>query len=106
MMMKNQIGHNSANFEATTSRFCMAIDLNDTYRIMMMMLMIIIFIREKNMGRGTPLYSNVFPSAYSFTNKQSNNLLLFSQTFCLTKAYNFFHLVAIKWTSLGMCHPD
>ena len=38
MMMKTQNGHNSANFEATTSIFCMVIDLNDTYRIMMMMI--------------------------------------------------------------------
>ena len=37
MMMKTQYGHNSGNFEATISRFCMVIDLNDTYRIMMMM---------------------------------------------------------------------
>ena len=28
--------HNSANFEATTSRFCMVIDLNETYMMMMM----------------------------------------------------------------------
>jgi hypothetical protein len=26
-----KIGHNSANFEAITSRFCMVIDINDTY---------------------------------------------------------------------------
>ena len=51
----------------------------------------------------------LFPSAYSFTNKPSNNPL-FSQTFCLTKAYNLYHQVtlvegpmrrevAIRWTN-------
>ena len=30
---ENQNGHNSVNFEATTSRFCMVIDINDTYRL-------------------------------------------------------------------------
>ena len=42
-MMKTQNGHKSAKFEATLSRFCMVIDLNDTYgmKMMMMMLMII-----------------------------------------------------------------
>ena len=30
MMMKTQNGNNSDNFEATTSRFCMVIDLNET----------------------------------------------------------------------------
>ena len=38
-MMKTQNGHNSANFEATTSRFCMVKGLNETYRMMMMMRM-------------------------------------------------------------------
>ena len=38
-IMQTQYGHNSANFEATTSRFCMVIDLNKTYMMMMMMLM-------------------------------------------------------------------
>ena len=33
MMMKTQNTHKSTNFEATTSRFCMIIDINDTYRI-------------------------------------------------------------------------
>ena len=37
MMMETQNGHNSANFEATTSRFCMIIYINDTYMMMMMM---------------------------------------------------------------------
>ena len=41
MMMKTQNGHNSANFETTTSRFCMVIDLNKTYSMMMMMMMMI-----------------------------------------------------------------
>ena len=36
---KSLNGHNSANFEATTSRFCMVIDLNEMYRIMMRMMM-------------------------------------------------------------------
>ena len=31
--MKIKNGHNSANFEATTSRFSMVIDINDTYRL-------------------------------------------------------------------------
>ena len=30
---ENQNGHNQANFEAKTSRFCMVIDINDTYRL-------------------------------------------------------------------------
>ena len=30
---ETQNGHNSTNFEATTSRFCMVIDINDTYRL-------------------------------------------------------------------------
>jgi len=30
-MMKTQNGHNSANFEATTFRFFMVVDLNDDY---------------------------------------------------------------------------
>ena len=34
---KTQNSHNSANFEATVPRFFMVIDLNDTYRMMMMM---------------------------------------------------------------------
>ena len=37
-MMKTQNCHNSPNFEATTSRFCMVLDLNDTYRMMMMII--------------------------------------------------------------------
>ena len=38
----------------------------------------------------------LFPSYYSFTNKPSNNLFFFSfKTFCLTKAYNFCHQVAL-----------
>ena len=32
---KDETNHNSANFEATTSTFCMVIDLNETYRMMM-----------------------------------------------------------------------
>ena len=36
---KSLNGHNSANFEATTSRFCMVIDLNETYMMMMMIMM-------------------------------------------------------------------
>ena len=32
-------GHNLANFEATTSRFCMVIDLNERYMLMMTMMM-------------------------------------------------------------------
>ena len=37
---KSLNGHNSANFEATTSRFCIVIDLNITYRMMITMMMI------------------------------------------------------------------
>jgi len=33
MMMETQNGNNSANFKATTSRFCMVIDINDTYKL-------------------------------------------------------------------------
>ena len=29
----SQTGHNSNNFEAATSKFCMVIDINDTYRL-------------------------------------------------------------------------
>ena len=39
---KSLNGHNSANFEATTSRFCMVIDLNETYMMMMTMMMMMI----------------------------------------------------------------
>ena len=35
---------------------------------------------------------DLFPSAYSFMNKPSNNPLFSFQTFCFTKAYNFCHL--------------
>ena len=28
---KSQNSHNLANFEATTSRFCIVVDINDTY---------------------------------------------------------------------------
>ena len=38
-MMKTKNGHNLANFEAITSRFCMIIDLNYTYRMMRIMIM-------------------------------------------------------------------
>ena len=38
-MMKTQNGHNSANFEDTTSRFYMLIDLNDIYGMMIIMMM-------------------------------------------------------------------
>ena len=69
----------------------------------------------------------IFPSAYSFTNKPSNNplfFIFFLRHFCLTKAYNLCHQVAlvdrpmrrevaIRWTnrkraasSLGKCHSD
>ena len=37
IIMKTQNGHNSAFFEATTSIFCMVMDLNDTYKMMVMM---------------------------------------------------------------------
>ena len=36
MMVKTQNGHNLANFGAKISRFFMVIDLNDTYRMMIM----------------------------------------------------------------------
>ena len=36
---EDETNHNSANFEATTSRFCMVIDINETYRMMMMTMM-------------------------------------------------------------------
>ena len=32
---EDETNHNSANFDATTSRFCMVIDLNETYMMMM-----------------------------------------------------------------------
>ena len=44
---KSLNGHNSANFKATASRFCMVIDLNETYR-MMMMIMMIMMMRTQN----------------------------------------------------------
>ena len=43
-MMKTQNGHNLAKFEATPSRFCMVIDLNDTYGMMMMIIMMLMII--------------------------------------------------------------
>ena len=39
MMIKTQNSHNSANFEATTSRFFMVTELNDTYKMTMMVMM-------------------------------------------------------------------
>ena len=38
--MKPKMAKNSADFEATTSRFCMVIDLNGIYRMMMTMISI------------------------------------------------------------------
>ena len=39
---ENKTNYNSANFKATTSRFCMVIDINEMYRMMMTMMMMII----------------------------------------------------------------
>ena len=40
---ENQNGHNSANFQARTSSFCMVVDLDNTYRMMpMMMIMMMV----------------------------------------------------------------
>ena len=53
-IMKTQNDDNLASFEVTTSRFCMVIDLNDTYRmmmtimIMMKMIMIIMMMDIQN----------------------------------------------------------
>ena len=42
---EDETNHNSANFEATTSRFCMVlIEVNDTHRMMMMTMIIIQFL--------------------------------------------------------------
>ena len=35
---EDETNHKSANFEATTSRFCMVIDINEMYRMMMTMM--------------------------------------------------------------------
>ena len=43
-MIKTQNGHNSANSVGTTSKFCMEIDLNDTYRMVTMMIMMIMMV--------------------------------------------------------------
>ena len=43
-MMKIQSEHNLANCVGTTSRFCIVIDPNDTYRMMTMMIMMIMII--------------------------------------------------------------
>ena len=47
---KSLNGHNLTNFEATTSRFCMVIDLNKTYRMMrtIMMKMMEIMMKTQN----------------------------------------------------------
>ena len=48
MMMhhdEDETNYNSANFKATTSRFCMVIDINEMYRMMMTMMMIIMMIK-------------------------------------------------------------
>ena len=37
---EDETNHNSANFKATTSRFCMVIDINEMYRMMMKMKLI------------------------------------------------------------------
>ena len=45
-MMKTQNDHNSASFEVTTSRFFMVIDLNDTYRMMIIMMLMMIMMKK------------------------------------------------------------
>ena len=52
-MMKTQNGHNSTNFEATTSRFCMVIGLNDTSRIMMTMMIMMLMSKTQNSHNST-----------------------------------------------------
>ena len=42
IILKTQNGHNVANFEATFSRFCMVIGLNDIYRMMTTMMIMMI----------------------------------------------------------------
>ena len=39
---EDEANHNLANFAATTFRFCMVIDINEIYRMMMMMMKLII----------------------------------------------------------------
>ena len=48
MMMKTQNGHNPANFEATSSGFCMVIGLNDINRMMLTMMMMIRMMKTQN----------------------------------------------------------
>ena len=48
MMIKTQNGHSSTNCEATTSRFCMVIDVNDTYWMMTMMMVMIMMMITRN----------------------------------------------------------
>ena len=43
-MVTDLNGHDFSNFEATTSIFCMLIDLNDTYGLTMIMMLMIIMI--------------------------------------------------------------
>ena len=43
-MLKTQNGHDWDNFKATTSRFCMVIDLSDIYKLMTTMMLMVIMI--------------------------------------------------------------
>ena len=49
MMMKTQNDHNSDNFEAITSQFCMVIDLNETYRMKMTIMMMTMMMMMRRM---------------------------------------------------------
>ena len=44
---EDETNHNSANFEATTSRFCMVKDINETYRMMMTMMTMMMMMKMK-----------------------------------------------------------
>ena len=46
---EDETHHNSANFEATTSRFCMVIDLNETYRMMTTTMMMIMMMMKRKL---------------------------------------------------------
>ena len=58
-IMKTQKGHNSANFVGTASRFCMVIDLNDTYRMMTVMIMMIIMMMTMKIMKIVIILSNM-----------------------------------------------
>ena len=62
-MMKTQNGRYSANFETTTSRFCMALDINDSYRLSFMQNLSLIFQMRTHLAHLSFLLLNCYINA-------------------------------------------